>query len=359
VKKLAIVGTHTRTRDQAPWDDPEYEIWVFNEAPQSEWCKRWDVNFQLHMQEVYQSPNNWVNKKHWEWLQKEHGKTIWMQEVDERVPDSKRFPIEEIFESIPGAYLHWFKSSTVYALALAIYLGYEYIECYGQDMASNTEYGYQLANFQFWVGVAMGCGIKFGVLSNEQFFKGPMYGYEGEIQIEKSFFIERMAEIEPAVKQAEWETKKLRTRVEEAFQTDKFDKVSALISQMQMSHMHYGEAQGAFDEAKRYSEVDYPISRQEFERRMAQSQKDGEAERENMWHASGQAEYVWNVWKQTKNQEAMKQLVKFMNDQMKYALDTGYLLGKFRENERYMSKTDELVLAAGGQRTMATLGVAK
>lgn len=359
MNKLAIVGTHTRTRDQAPWDDPEFEIWVMNETPQSDWCKRWDVCFQLHKREVYMSPNNFVNKEHWNWLQQEHGKPIYMEEVDRKVPDSKRYPLEKIFENIPGAYLHWFKSTPVYMIALALYKGYKQIDFYGMDMASNTEYGYQLPNFQFWIGVALGMGVKIEMLSNEQFFTGAMYAYEGEIQIPREFFEDRAIEIRPAVKSAEWEAVKLKKKIDEALGGDKFDKISALTSQMQVAHMHAGEAKGALDEAERYASREDPIPRQEFERCMAQSQLDGEKARENMWHAGGQAEYVWNVWKQTKNPEAMKQLTKFMNDQLQYALDTGYLLGKHRENNRYAGKYDELIIAAGGQRTLAALGAVK
>lgn len=356
MKKLAIVGTHTRTRDQAPWDDPEFEIWVMNEMPQAEWCKRWDVCFQIHKSEVYKSLKNFVNKEHWKWLQEVHGKPIYLEEIDRDVPDSRRYPLEEILANVPGAHLHWFKSSPVYALALALYMGYKHIDFFGLDMASNTEYGYQLPNFQFWVGIALGMGTKIEVLSNEQFFTGAMYGYEGEIQIPREFFTQRMLEIKPALKSAEWEVIKLKKRVEEALTGDKFDKISTLISQMQIANMHAGEAKGALDEAERYSGRDDPIPRQEYERGMAQSQRDGEKARENMWHAGGQAEYVWNVWKQTKNPEAMRQLTKFMNDQMQYALDTGYLLGKHHENNRYAGKIDELITAAGGARTMAALG---
>jgi hypothetical protein len=327
-----------------------------NEMAQHEWVKRWDVCFQIHLPEVYRSPNNFVNKEHWNWLQEKHGKPIYMEEVDRNVPDSKRYPLEEIFAKIPGAHLHWFKSSPVYMIALALLMGYKEIDFFGLDMASNTEYGYQLPNFQFWVGVALGMGVKIDVLSNEQFFTGAMYGYEGEIQIPREFFEERAIEISPAVKSAEWEAVKLKKRIDEALGGDKFDKIGILISQMQTAHMHAGEAKGALDEAERYAAREDPIPRQEFERCMAQSQLDGEKARENMWHAGGQAEYVWNVWKQTKNPEAMKQLTKFMNDQLQYALDTGYLLGKHRENNRYAGKYDELIIAAGGQRTLAALG---
>ena len=80
MNKLAIVGTHPNTRANAPYDDQNFDIWVFNEAPQfypgahpkdadKDWCLRWTGCFQLHEPEVYMSPNNFVDKTHWQWLQ--------------------------------------------------------------------------------------------------------------------------------------------------------------------------------------------------------------------------------------------------------------------------------------------------
>lgn len=359
MKKLAIVGTHTRTRDQAPWDDPEFEIWVFNEAPQADWCKRWDVDFQLHNREVYESPKNFVRGDHWEWLQQAHGKTIYMQEVDRRVPDSKRYPYEEIFATVPGADLGWFKSTPAYALALALYMGYEHIDFYGVDMRSNTEYGYQLPNFQFWIGIAKGMGIHTDVLSNEEFFTGSLYAYQGEVQIQRDYFQDRAAEIKPALNSANWEVEKIKNRIQEALNESKFSKVSELVGLLQTANLHAGEAKGALDEAERYAAREDPIPRQEFERKMAQSQKDGEQAREEMWKHSGESTYVWNVWRQTGNPVAKNQLVKFVTDQMTAALNCGYQLGKHHENARYMDRIDELITAAGGARTLAALGVAK
>jgi hypothetical protein len=359
MKELAIVGTHTRTRDEAPWNDADVEIWVFNEAAQAGWCKRWDAVFQLHKRQVYESPKNFVRGDHFEWLQKEHGagKVIWMQEMDKRVPDCKRYPLEAILMNVPGAHLRWFQSTPAYALALALFLGYKHIDLYGMDMSSNTEYGYQLPNFQFWVGVALGMGVVMNVLSNEQYFGGALYGYEGEIQLARVYFAGRAVEIKGALKDAEWEVHKTRGRLEAALAGNAFDKVAGLVIELQTMTMQLGEALGSLEEAERYGGRDDPIPRQEFERKTAEGQRDGEQARENMWHAGGKAEYVWNVWKQTKNPQAMVQLQKFMGEQMGFAKDTGRMLGKHRENRRYIEALDERITAAGGMRTVLGGGV--
>lgn len=122
MKKLAIVGSHPATRENAPYDDDEFEIWLFNEAPQKpEVYRRWDQSFQMHKPEVYATHDNWVNKEHWNWLQQDHGdKTIWMMERDERVPNSKRYPLEDVLKLVP---YHYLRSTPALALALAVTSG--------------------------------------------------------------------------------------------------------------------------------------------------------------------------------------------------------------------------------------------
>lgn len=360
MNKLAIVGTHPDTRNLAPFDDASYEIWVFNEAPQMDWCRRWDVCFQLHKPEVYTSLNNWVIKSHWAWLQEDHpGKTIYMQDWDERVPACSRYPLEEIIETLPGAQFRWITSSGSYALALALYQGYEEIEIYGIELSSNTEYSYQLENWQYWVGVAIGMGVKLKLASGQMHFAKRLYGYDGETQIERDYFLERVGELDQAWKEAEREVIHKRDRASNAILERKYDKLAALQSEWQNAAIAAGQLAGAMGEAKYYSgrPDDDPITRQEFERRAAYAQRDGEALRVLMYQTAGKTEYIWNVWKTyPQNYEAVKQLRKFLGDQMQFAYDFGAKLGAHEENKRYMVEYDERVTAAGGQRTLAAIG---
>ena len=80
-KTVAIVGTHPDTRDNAPFDDPNIDIWVFNEVAGKNvkqddgsfrpWAWRVDAVFQMHLPLIYRSLLNRSDPKHWEWLQKE------------------------------------------------------------------------------------------------------------------------------------------------------------------------------------------------------------------------------------------------------------------------------------------------
>lgn len=356
MNKLAIVGTHAATRDNAPWDDPSFDIWVFNESAQAAWVKRWDVCFQLHKPEVYTSENNFVRSDHWEWLQQRHAnKTIYMQQVDERVPNCKAYPLAAVCAAIPGADYKWFKSTPAYAIALALYEGYEHIALYGLEMASNTEYGYQLPNFQFWVGVALGAGVKIDNQANQHQFSGPMYAYEGEIQIDRVHFRNRVDELAPKLKRAKFELEKINSRYTDALYKGDAAKVGTLLSQVEEMNLAYGELKGASATAESYASRDDIIPRQEYERKAAEAQRDMETSRKNTWIAFGECQYLWNVWKYSHREDARMQFETFAKKHFDLAQQTGYLSGTMRENMEYMTRVDDLIIAAGGQRTVAAL----
>ena len=352
-KSLAIVGSHPDTREKAPYNDPEWDVWLFNEAPQKpEIYRSWDASFQLHKPEVYASEHNWVNKDHWNWLQQDHGdKTIWMQEVDPRVPNSKKYPLDDVLKLVPYKYL---RSTPAMALALGILLGYDTIAIYGSDLTSNTEYQYQAINYAFWIGFAHGRGIDLRLECWYGEFHGlPIYGYEGETQIPREFFELRIQDAETFLRSIQGGKDKVSAKIDEYMLEFKPDKVGELTLALEEVALKVGEAEGALSEAKRYAASMDPISRQQFERVSAQAQIDGEQKRADMYHAGGRCEYVWNVWKNTGNAQALQQLRLFLNEKTKLALETGRLQGVFRENTQYMNEYDRLVTAVGGARAVA------
>ena len=354
IRPLAIVGSHPDTRELAPFDDLEYDIWLFNEAPQKQSIyKRWDDCLQIHLPEVYSSTENWVNQDHWEWLQKDHGpdKRIFMQDVDPRVPNSVRYPLEGVLSLVPYKYL---RSSPAMALALAIYLGYQHIELYGSELSSNTEYTYQAINYAFWIGFAHGRGINLDMRCwHQEFMEQPIYGYEGELQIDPEKFAISAKEHEVVWKAKDREYKKLQSKLDKAMLKKKFDEVGTLSLELEQMATSTGETFEAMNESLRYYERTNPISRQEFERVSARAQLDGEQAEKDMNHAAGKCEYVWNVWIQTGSLEALNQLRAFLKEKTDYAFDTGKHLGIFRENLHYMGEYDQLVTAAGGERAVA------
>lgn len=191
MKKVALVGAEEHTRDNAPWDDEGFDIWLVNEWVLSDWVKRYTATFDLHWSHIYTNPKYDRNTGYWEWLQKEHGKPVYMQVKDPLIPDSVRFPLREINKEFltgmtyEGRPVKNFKTSMSYLIAFAIYKGYEQIDTYGIELIGN-EYKGQNSNYAFWVGVAIGRGVKIDHHCSRGMFDAPLYGYEGFTQQSKS-----------------------------------------------------------------------------------------------------------------------------------------------------------------------------
>lgn len=352
LRSLAIVGSHPATRELAPYDDKNFDIWLFNESPQKpEVYRRWDACLQLHLPEVYSSTENWVNKDHWNWLQQDHGnKVIWMQDVDPRVPNSARYPIEGVLSLVPYKYI---RSSPAYALALAIYLGYDHIQLYGSELSSNTEYTYQAINYAFWIGFAHGKGINLEMKCwHNEFYGQPLYGYEGELQLDNAYFEKRMEYLGKQAKAKRSAYEKVKNDFETALQEAKFQKAADLSITAETLAKSTGEIEAALAEAERYRDRTNPISRQEFERVSAKAQRDGPDAEYEVAKQAGICEYTWNAWSQTGRFEGLQQFRHFVRKKLDAAYEAGKLSGIFVENMEYMREYDLKVTAAGGVRAV-------
>lgn len=350
-RKLAIVGSHPATRENAPYDDPEFEIWLFNEAPMKpEIYRRWDACLQMHRPEVYSSPHNWVNRGHWDWLQMDHGdKVIWMQERDPRVPNSRRYPLEGVLSQTP---YHYLRSSPAMALALAIYLGYQGIWLYGSELTSNTEYSYQAVNYAFWIGFAHGRGVDLHLECWQDEFNQRIYGYEGELQIDRDYHRARSAEAEAAFHANKSAYDRARERLDAAMLAGDPDKVGKLSIEIEKLAIITGEAFGAMMEARRYADKPDEISRQEYERCAAKAQEKAIELQSLMDFTSGKCEYVWNAWRQSGQIAALDQLRVFLKEKLDYAYNTGVKHGEYNENIHLMLEYDKRLRAAGGVRAL-------
>ena len=188
---------------------------------------------------------------------------------------------------------------------------------------------------------------------HQEFFEQPIYGYEGELQIDPEFFRLRFIECEIIWKAKDKAYQKLQKKLDRALMVANFNKVGEISLDLETAAINTGEVYGAMKEANRYRERTNPISRQEFERVSAQAQIDGEGKEADMHHAAGKAEYVWNIWRTHGNYEALKQLRTFLGDKTDLAFDMGVKLGIFRENQSYQLEYDQRITAAGGQRAVA------
>lgn len=274
-KTLVIVGGHAVTREFTPWDKEYKDFWVFNEAAPQEWVKRVDAVIQIHKPYVFKSKRNLNDPKHYEWLQQQHDFPIYMQEEYPEIPSSVKYPLEEIVaEYLPGLYrmgkkrkkeqIEYFTSSVSYALALGLYLGYEKIELYGVEMATDTEYGDQRAGVYFWQGIALGRGVEIQIHEKSISYKALKYGYEGDIVIHRQAFENQSIALSRVLQNAEAQVQSLQGQLQLTMNTladpnldaetqEKFAKqFNDLNSAHKSAILELGRIQGALSENQRY-----------------------------------------------------------------------------------------------------------
>lgn len=343
--KLAIVGSETTTRQTAPWDNEDFDIWVFNEAGGLEWCQRCTAVLQLHLPEVYTSPHNRTDANHWDWLQNNQSVTVYMQEVDERVPMSVKYPLEEIKrELLPNFF--WddgdqvvpISNTVSFAIALGIYQGYDEIHLHGVEMKSNTEYQYQRDNVAFWAGVAIGRGVKFVLHCAQSIFDQPLYGYEGtpvyklaDIEQEVEYLQGKMTAAENARQKALDKEAGTKPGTKEHYEAH---------SDVIQAQMDAGFATGILLEAKRYLRRE-DVSRHEFEQMAAWGNIHHREYLAMMNYESGRAEAYLEVEDFGRYAEAIKK-------QTDWAYSAGVEDGKHYFNKSHMMEMDMLTRAAGG-----------
>ena len=354
MKKLAIVGTGPETRSLAPFNDASFDIWVFNEAPMDEWCKRYDAVFQLHSPEIY-TGHNVKHPTYWTWLQAKHNKPVYMQCMDERVPDSETLPLGNILDL--GGY-RYAGMSMCYAVGLGLLRGYEHIEVWGVEL-SFTEYQYGADSWRYWIGLATGrLGTEHVILHcGLHLFENPLYGYEGSFTFDDGYFNSRVHFLDAQWTAADKNLHGTKDKIIRLIGNRKFQQVMDMVTDVQNVAMTCGEYAGALAEAERYAGfADRAVDRGGFEYAAAVAAKDGEEKRSLMFRSLGKVEYVWNVWKQhSNNPAAEQQLVSLIGALIKDAYDTGAYHGVYAENIGYIVKYDSMVQANGGKISQAPI----
>ena len=175
-EKVAIVG-FADSKVSAPYNDPSFEIWAVNEMWVDPTVQRWDVLFEIHDLDWIKEGKR--DKRHYEFLKKCQ-KPIFMIDHYEDIPNSIKFPKDEILEYFDTTY---FTNSISFEIALAIYLGFKEIHLYGVNMANDEEYAGQRPSVEFFCGWAKGAGIKLYIPTESDLLKCMyVYGYEdGEL----------------------------------------------------------------------------------------------------------------------------------------------------------------------------------
>jgi hypothetical protein len=291
-KTVILFGTNTFTRHLIDWQRQDCEFWAWNEVGSLRddrpgyWAKRVDLLLQLHASPIWRNhfnlnhgrhqklENGEMSNSHYDWLQRPHEFPIYMQEHYDDVPSSVKYPFDEIVkEFLPNVKRDMtgnvsqvvnFTSSTAYAIALALYQGKEQIEIAGIEMTSDTEYHRQRAGVFFWLGIAAGRGVNV-VIHSPLLMNDKLYGYTGEVVIQKQEFEMSAAKLRELQKQAEvsaFEAKgRTQALLDALLKTTSQSDANRLLQEFlkslniaQDATFQYGMIAGKYEENSRYME---------------------------------------------------------------------------------------------------------
>lgn len=182
LKKLAIVGC-AESKVLAPFQDESYEIWGMNNL--YGYIPRWTRWFEIHPlafngKEYTRRGNpNFRGLSVTKYLQSIGAMKcqVYLQKLfPEIMPNGILYPLKEILEMFPRRY---FTNSVSYMIALGIMEKFDVIDIYGVDMAVDTEYFWQRASCEYFIGLAEGMGIKVYLPDTAHMLKAQfLYGFE-------------------------------------------------------------------------------------------------------------------------------------------------------------------------------------
>jgi len=189
-KRLAIVGFADSKKD-APYDDPSWEIWGLNDLHNSipRWTRWFDIHTFDNINEDVKLGRSPADKCGIGGLAR-LSCPVYMQDKIPEVPNSVKFPLEEILETFKGrSGERYFTNSVSYMIAYALYEGlvsgrqWDEIHIYGVDMAVGVEYIAQRPSCEYWIGIAEGMGVKVFIPVASDLNKCAfLYGFEAKKQ---------------------------------------------------------------------------------------------------------------------------------------------------------------------------------
>ena len=205
VNKVAIVG-YTSSRVLAPYDNPDFEIWGLNDL--YKYIPRYDRWFELHKADDVireHAAGRMEGRTSWEENLKalsEMKCPVYMEKVDPRIPMSMKFPLDKILDHFGKFFLdkqrvRYFTNSVSYMVALATMEEFKEIHLYGVDMSVGTEFSEQRASCEFWLGVALGRGIKLHIPEQSDLLMSMfLYAFEDD---KRNHFLSKLGQIETDV----------------------------------------------------------------------------------------------------------------------------------------------------------------
>jgi hypothetical protein len=164
VKKLAIVGGAPSTEYEAPFDDPEFDIWVHGNQMGHHIKRRITRIFEIHNDlSEHEDVQRYVK-----FLVDQNKPLVVGPGFPAKGDHISLFPVEEA-NGLMGQHL---TSTPAYMMAMAILEGYDYIGIYGVDMSvDDHEYFYQRPSMYAWIAYAKAKGIEIFIPEKSGLFK--------------------------------------------------------------------------------------------------------------------------------------------------------------------------------------------
>lgn len=181
--KVCIVG-FADTRRIVPFADPDFEFWGINalhratDLPEN---AHWDRWFQLHDVAKHHGQHPEDLSNHLGFLNSlscpvyVRPEDLGVQPIVTQTP----FPLRAVITPFP----RYFNNTISYLIALAILMEYEELHLYGVDMAQDAliqaEFAHQRPSCEFFLGVAVGRGIRVHIPEGSDLLKTTfLYGFE-------------------------------------------------------------------------------------------------------------------------------------------------------------------------------------
>lgn len=174
MRKVAIVGQAPLSFKKAPFDDPSWDIWGFNQYYDR--FPRYTKWFDFH--------NNAIIKSHTLYYQWLCNQTNIMLRDNTLVPNADIYPLDNVLKT----YGTYFNNTAAFLVALAIEEGYNEIGLFGIELNHIREIQLdQRSCLSFILGVAAGKGIKITVPNVSTLLRTDvLYGFEKEINNDKN-----------------------------------------------------------------------------------------------------------------------------------------------------------------------------
>jgi hypothetical protein len=199
---LAIIGTADPTRQAAPYEDKNFEVWGVAVASTYPDVKRLDVQFEMHTDGYWKKDPN-VTKR-----LAETTVPIYMHDHYEEIPNSIKYPVD-----IVTKYRRYFTNSIAYMQALAFHSFImtgkpKHVAMFGVHMESSEEYTEQRPCCEYWLGRMEGAGMDIELAPGGALLASVgLYGYENYNPVCWELR-QRIFGLQNGVKQSEAEVKK-------------------------------------------------------------------------------------------------------------------------------------------------------